>query len=43
MNESKWRKFILSEAVDVKVKDLTFDMVKDTFKDKYQDVHFARS
>ena len=42
MNESKWRKFILSEAVDVKVKDLTFDKVKEVFKDKYQDVHFTR-
>lgn len=42
MNESKWRKFILGEAVDVKVKDLTFDMVQDTFKDKYQNIHFTR-
>jgi len=42
MNESKWRKFILSEAVDVKVKDLTFDMVQDIFKDKYQNIHFTR-
>ena len=42
MNESKWRKFILNEAVNVKVKDLTFDKVKEVFKDKYQDVHFTR-
>ena len=42
MNESKWRKFILNEAVDVKVKDLTFDKVKEVFKDKYQEVHTMR-
>ena len=38
MNESKWRKFVLSEAVTVKVDDLTFDMIKDTFNDKYQKI-----
>jgi len=36
MNESKWRKFILSEAVTTTVKDVTFDILKDTFKNKYQ-------
>ena len=36
MNESKWRKFILSEAVDVKVKDLTFDMVKNVLEQQEQ-------
>ena len=42
MNESKWRKFIISEAVELKVKDLTFDMVKNTFKDKYQEIRSNR-
>jgi uncharacterized protein YihD (DUF1040 family) len=36
MNESKWRKFILSEAVTTTVKDVTFDILKNTFKNKYQ-------
>jgi len=50
---SKWKNFVVGALIHenikekdgkyaVKVKDLTFDMVKDVFTDKYQKVHFTR-
>lgn len=53
MDNSKWRNFIVGASIHeqvqqkggkyvVKVKDLTLDMVKDIFTDKYQNVHFTR-
>ena len=48
MNQSKWRNFIVGALIHenireqggnyiVKVKDLTFDMMKDVFTDKYEE------
>tara|TARA_R110002060_G_scaffold16677_1_gene23157 strand:- start:833 stop:1840 length:1008 start_codon:yes stop_codon:yes gene_type:complete len=36
------KEHIIIESVSVNLDDLTFDMVKDTFKDQYQNVHFSR-
>ena len=36
------KEHIITESVSVNLDDLTFDMVKDTFKDQYQNVHFSR-
>ena len=47
-NTTKWfrnqyiKEHIINESVDVNLKDLTFDMLTDTFKDKYKDIHFTR-
>ena len=32
----------IKESIGIKVKDLTFDIVKNAFNDKYQDIHFTR-
>ena len=39
---NQWRKFILSEVIKTTVKDLTFDMLKDAFPDKYQKIRSSR-
>ena len=50
---NKWRNFVVGALIHenireqggnfiVKVKDLTFDMMKDVFTDRYQTVHFTR-
>lgn len=47
-NISAWLKkqyineHVIQEGVTVNLNDLTFDMVTNTFKDKYQNVHFTR-
>ena len=47
-DEKKWfknqyiREYVIQEGVTINLNDLTFDMVTDTFKDKYQKVHFTR-
>jgi hypothetical protein len=47
-NLRKWREFILSEDESskekrvVNIEDVTFDMLKDLFPNKYQNVHFIR-
>ena len=44
---NQWREFITEDLQKgkkyvIKVKDLTFDMVKDIFTDKYQNIHYTR-
>ena len=47
-NTRKWfksqyiKEHIIQEGVTVNLNDLTFDMVTNTFKDKYKNVHFTR-
>ena len=47
-NLRKWREFIISEDINegekmvVNIEDITFDMLKDLFPNKYQNVHFIR-
>lgn len=36
------KEHVVNESVTINLNDLTFDMVTDTFKDKYQNVHFTR-
>lgn len=50
---NKWRNFVVGALIHenvkeqggnyvVKIKDLTFDIMKDVFTDRYQTVHFTR-
>jgi len=47
-NTRKWREFIISEDINeekkmvVNIEDITLDMLKDLFPEKYQNVHFIR-
>jgi len=47
-NIRKWREFIISEDINeeknmvVNIEDITLDMLKDLFPNKYQNVHFIR-
>lgn len=47
-NLRKWREFIISEDINegekmvVNIEDITFDMLKDLFPNKYQKIHFIR-
>ena len=36
------KEHVINESVTINLNDLTFDMVTDTFKDKYKNVHFTR-
>ena len=47
-NTTRWfkkqyiKEHVINESVLINLNDLTFDMVTDTFKDKYKNVHFTR-
>lgn len=47
-NAKKWfkdqyiKEHVIQEGIKINLNDLTFDMVTNTFKDKYQNIHFTR-